>query len=220
VDWRIGRSAVVCSPAVRGIAGTHRRAVGLCAVGLLGLTGCGAPKGQEANEPRGDYTIEIERASFPTRQRLAQRSTLEIAVRNVGDKAVPNVAVTVEPVQSPNSPSALAFEEASRQPGLANPSRPVWVLDAGPRGGVTAYTNTWTLGRLEPGQLKTFVWRVTAVKSGSHAIKYTVAAGLDGRAKARLPGGEQPTGGFDIDISGEPADARVTDSGGVVVIPR
>ena len=205
---------------MRGIAGTHRRAGVVCAVGLLGLAGCGGgPKGQDANEPKGNYTVEIERASFPTRQRLAQKSTLEIAVRNVGDKAVPNVAVTVEPVQPPNSPAALAFEEASKQPGLANPSRPVWVLDAGPRGGVTAYTNTWALGKLEPGQLKTFVWRVTAVKAGSHAIKYTVAAGLDGKATARLPGGEVPTGGFDIAISDEPAQARVTDSGRVVV-PR
>jgi hypothetical protein len=188
---------------------------------MLVLAGCGGgPKGQDANESAGTYTLDIERASFPTRQRLAQRSTLEIAVRNVGAKTVPNVAVTVEPVQPPNSPAALAFEEASRQPGLANPSRPVWVLDAGPRGGVTAYTNTWTLGKLEPGQLKTFVWRVTAVKAGSHAIKYTVAAGLDGKAKAQLPGGEQPTGAFDIAISGEPAQARVTDSGGVVGSPR
>ena len=35
-----------------------------------------------------------------------------------------------------------AFAEASEQPGLADPSRPVWVVDDGPTGGTTAYTNT------------------------------------------------------------------------------
>ena len=74
-----------------------------------------------------------------------------------------------------------------RPPGLG--------LDTGPHGGITAYTNTWALGSLKPNQTKTFVWRVTAVKPGVHAIKYKVAAGLDGKAKAvRAGGNEEPDG--------------------------
>jgi hypothetical protein len=133
---------------------------------VIGAGGCGGAKGQDADEPAGTYKLEVIRASFPTRQRLAQRSELQISVRNAGGETVPNVAVTVEPVQPGAKSKAAAFEEASTQSGLANPSRPVWVLDSGPPGGLTAYTNTWALGKLRPGQIKTFVWRVTAVKPG------------------------------------------------------
>lgn len=178
-----------------------------------GLAGCGSP-GQDANEPRGTFPVDVQ-ASFPTSQRLAERTRMEIAVRNAGSKTVPNVAVTVEPVQRNAPAKADAFEEASTQQGLADPSRPVWVVDSGPRGGITAYTNTWALGPLKPGQTKTFVWRVTAVKPGVHAVRYTVSAGLDGKAKAQLAGGGRPTGLFQIDISSAPADARVGPNGQV-----
>jgi hypothetical protein len=74
---------------------------------------------------------------------------------------------------------------------------------------VTAYTNTWALGPLRRDQVKTFIWRVTAVKPGIHTIKYTVAAGLNGKAKARLPGGDVPTGSFQINIASGPAEGRL-----------
>lgn len=192
-------------------------AIGLA--GSIGGAGCGGPKGQDADEPEGTFAMNVW-AAFPAKQRLAQRTQLLIAVQNAGAETVPNVAVTVEPVQPGAKTQAAAFEEASSQPGLANASRPVWVLDAGPRGGVTAYTNTWALGRLRPGQTKTFIWRVTAVKPGTHTIRYTVAAGLDGRARAELPGGERPTGEFQVDISREPRDARIGPGDSAVVSPR
>jgi hypothetical protein len=162
----------------------------------------------------------VVKATFPTKQRLAETSELQIAVRNAGDKAVPNVAVTVESDEADQTAAAAAFAEASDQAGLADPSRPVWVLDTGPHGGITAYTNTWALGSLKPNQTKTFVWRVTAVKSGVHAIKYKVAAGLDGKAKAVVAGGnEEPTGSFTINVSGKPASARVGANGQVITEP-
>jgi hypothetical protein len=204
---------------VRVVGGIHRRAALWPAVALAGLAGCGQ-ESQDVNEPAGTFPVEVVRADFPTSQRLAQRSTMEIAVRNAGAETVPNVAVTVEPVQPGAPAKADAFEEASDQPGLANPSRPVWIVDSGPAGGVTAYSNTWALGRLRPGQVKTFVWRVTAVKPGTHTVKYTVAAGLDGKAKARLASGELATGSFQVDISGTPADARVGAGDQPQTLPR
>ncbi|MFL5819386.1 MAG: hypothetical protein ACJ76S_01700 [Solirubrobacteraceae bacterium] len=185
-----------------------RRAAVACAIGLITLTGCGA-KSQDVGETSGTFTVDVVRASFPTQQRLAQKSQLVITVRNPGGKTIPDVAVTVEPVQPNSRFKAQAFQESSAESGLADPSRPVWTLDAGPRGGITAYTNTWALGRLRPGEVKTFLWRVTAVKAGVHEIKYTVAAGLNGKAKARLPGGELPTGSFRVNISGAPAEGRL-----------
>lgn len=191
------------------------------AAGLaLAIAGCGEQPRQDADEPAGTFTVELLRVSFPTKQRLAQRSQMEIAVRNAGDQPVPNVAATVEPVQPGATSKADAFAEASSQAGLADPSRPVWIVDAGPRGGITAYSNTWALGRLNPGEVKTFVWRVTAMKPGTHVIRYTVAAGLDGKAKARLPGGELPSGQLRVDISGAPADAAVGPNGEVITRTR
>ena len=149
-----------------------RHAAVVCALGLVALSGCGA-RSQDYGEPSGTYTVDVVRASFPTEQRLAQKSQMIVTVRNPGPKTVPNVAVTVEPVQPNARFKAAAFQEANAAPGLADPSRPVWTLDAGPRGGITAYTNTWALGRLRPGEVKTFLWRVTAVKSGVHTLGCT-----------------------------------------------
>lgn len=195
---------------MRGLAANNRRLARAGVIGLAALGGCGGPPSQDANEPSGTFPVEVVRASFPASQRLAEKTQMEIAVRNAGDKTVPNVAVTVKPATpGPPGPAPAAFEEASTDRRLANPSRPVWVVDAGPRGGVTAYTNTWALGPLKPGQTKTFVWRVTAVKPGAHTIRYTVAAGLDGKAKAVLPGGGSPTGEFEINISGAPTQGSL-----------
>jgi hypothetical protein len=197
-----------------------RAVAAVVGIGALALAGCGGGESQDSNEPSGTYPVDIVQATFPTSQRLAEKSALVIVVRNAGNKDVPNVAVTVESGEADQTASAAAFAEASAQPGLADPSRPVWVLDSGPRGGITAYTNTWALGLLKPGQTKTFVWRVTAVKSGVHAIRYRVAAGLDGKAKAVIASGGPAEGQFTIRISNRPADARVGEDGQVITEPR
>ena len=193
----------------------------MAALALAGFVaaGCGGGTRQDADEPSGTFTVDVVRASFPAQQRLAQQSQLRIAVRNGGQKAVPNVAVTVESNEADQTAASAAFAEASEQQGLANSSRPVWILDDGPRGGDTAYTNTWALGRLAAGQTKTFIWNVTAVKPGVHTIKYRVSAGLDGKAKARAADGQEPHGTFTIDISGRPANQRVAPSGAVEDVP-
>jgi len=199
----------------------QRRMLAAGAAALVALAGCGGGKeSQDADEPEGNFPVEIVKASFPTKQRLADQSQLEITVRNAGDRPVPNVAVTVQGDRTGSSASAAAFAEASEQQGLADPSRPVWILDDGPRGGTTAYVNTWALGRIGVGQTKTFRWRVTAVKPGTHTVTYRVAAGLNGKAKAVLRGGREPAGQFTVAISGKPADARVGAGGEVIVSPR
>jgi hypothetical protein len=199
--------------------GRRSLGAGALALAVLVAAGCGGER-QDADEPSGTFPVDVVSATFPAKQRLADQAELRIAVRNAGQKAVPNVAVTVESNEADQTAASAAFAEASEQQGLANSSRPVWILDDGPRGGVTAYTNTWALGRLKPNQTKTFVWKVTAVKSGVHAIKYRVAAGLDGKAKAVLSGGKDPAGAFTINVSGKPANARVGNGGQLIVQPR
>jgi hypothetical protein len=187
----------------------------------LALTGCGGGERQDANEKNATYRIAVTEASFPSTQRLAQHADMRIAVRNAGNETVPNVAVTIQGGNPGGSgASANAFAEASEQQGLADPSRPVWIVDAGPRGGTTAYVNTWALGALRSGQTKTFTWHVTAVKPGVHIVRYRVAAGLNGKARAVLADGGDAKGTFVVAISSKPADASVGPNGQAIVTPR
>jgi hypothetical protein len=90
--------------------------------------------------------------------------------------------------------------------------------DATPLGCDTAYVDTWACGRLEAGAQKTFRWSVTAVKAGDYRISYSVAAGLDGKAKAvGAAAGGAPRGSFTGTVSDEAPEVRVADDGKTVV---
>jgi hypothetical protein len=195
---------------------------------LLGA--CGSQQRQDANEPSGTFPVQITTAAWPSAQRLAQHTHLVIAVRNAGSKAIPDVAVTITDPR--RGTSVEAFQQYLDMPGLASHSRPVWIVDkapgpcefscaaGGPGGAVTAYSNTWALGRLAPGQTAKFDWGLTAVAPGTHVVQYEVAAGLNGKAKARLSSGAIPKGVFTVRISSRPAQSYVTNSGRVVTNPR
>ncbi|HEX2087627.1 MAG TPA: hypothetical protein VHF89_18225 [Solirubrobacteraceae bacterium] len=185
-------------------------AIAFLALGALAVSGCGGDsKRQDEDEPSGRFTVDVVSAEFPAQQRLAEKVSLRLRVRNADSKAVPNVAVTVS-----------GFQRRSEQPGLADPSRPVWIIDEAPRGGVTAYTDTWALGRLDAGEEREFRWDVTPVKSGRYEVRYRVAAGLDGKAVAQTADGQSPRGSFDVSISREPDQARVDPDTGEVVRRR
>jgi hypothetical protein len=204
--WGLGTLWYVPA-AVVGYSQLARRVVVPCAIlAALPLASCGGGTRQDADEPSGSFQVAVVRATFPTKQRLAKPERLVIAVRNTGTRAVPDLAVTV-----------TSFASRSEQAGLADPERAVWIIDDGPRGGDTAYTNTWALGRLAPGQTRRFVWRVTAVQPGTHTVKWQVAAGLNGKAKATLADNRAPAGSFTVDISDKPSQARVDPDTGKVV---
>jgi hypothetical protein len=199
------------------------RAKGVATLCLLAVAGCGGGERQDENEPEGNFPVEVVQAKFPEKQKLAKSSDLVLTVRNAGNKTIPNIAMTVN-----------GFDERKNDPELADPTRPVFAVngvqvkiagfpeakDASPRGCDTAYVNTWACGPLKPRQERTFRWSVTAVKAGAFRIDWRVAAGLDGKAKAVLAGGnEQPTGTFTISVSNKPASARVGDNGQVITEP-
>lgn len=178
----------------------------VASLAAVALAGCGGGERQDANEPSETFRVAVVRASFPTKQHLAQPERFVIAVRNTGRETVPNIAVTVN-----------SFAERSEQAGLADPERAVWIVDSSPSGGQTAYIGTWALGRLAPGQTRRFVWRVTAVKAGTHTVKWQVAAGLNGKANATLAGNRAPAGSVTVDVSEKPAQAHVDPETGKVV---
>jgi len=204
---------MLCSPDLEA-----RRLAVVC---LIAAVGCGGGQRQDEDEPEGNFAVEVVSSSFPKEQKLAQSSNLAITVRNAGDEDVPNVAVTLN-----------GLDYRSTQPDLAEASRPQFAVngvpreiggfpeskDATPLGCDTAYVNTWACGRLKPGDERTFVWKVTAVKAGPYKISWRVGAGLNGKAKAVVAGGGgAPTGTFSGTVSNAAPKVRVADDGKTVV---
>ncbi len=203
----------------------------------LALAACGGGARQDASEPSGKFTVQVPTATFPASQRLSEHTHLVIAVRNLSGKTIPDVAVTIcnatcaYPAPHGEGTSAQAFSEDLSMPNLANPSRPVWIVDrppgqctysclsGGPGGAVTAYSNTWALGALKPGATARFDWAVTAVKPGRHVVAWEVAAGLNGKARAVLADGSTPHGRFAVTINSAPQRSYVNDRGQVVKTP-
>jgi hypothetical protein len=204
------------------------------------LSACGGGQRQDAQEPSGKFTVQVTTASFPSSQRLSEHTHLVLAVHNLSGKTLPDVAVTIcnvtcaYPAPPGEGTSATAFAENLQMPGLAHPSRPVWVVDnppgacdtgctnnsasggGGPGGAVTAYANTWALGQLRAGQTAKFDFGVTAVKPGRHVVAWEVAAGLNGKAKAVLHDGSLPHGTFTVNIANAPAQTYVNNNGQIV----
>jgi len=178
----------------------------------LALAGCGSER-QDEDEPEGEFTLQVVDASFPERQTTAQPTVMRLSVRNTDDRNLPNLAVTVSTEGGDGEPaSAFAVAEADKR--LADPGKPVWILDQGPAGGGTAATDTWAVGPIIPGETRDVEWRLTAVRPGSYTVNYAVSPGLDG--KAVPASGQNTTGSFRVVISDEPVPARVNGKGEVV----
>ncbi|MGB9184845.1 MAG: hypothetical protein WCB67_12335 [Solirubrobacteraceae bacterium] len=204
----------------------------------LALAACGSGGArQDAKEPSGKFKVDVNTAAFPSSQTLSQHTRMTIAVRNAGNKTMPDVAVTIcnttcaYPAPKGQGTSAQAFAADLRQQYLANPSRPIWVVDqgpgacgyscqaGGPGGSASAYSNTWALGPLRPGKTVRFSWKLTAVSPGKHVVAWQVAAGLNGKAKAVLGDGSQPQGTFAVSINSAPQQSYVNNNGQIVVGP-
>ena len=192
----------------------------------IALGGCGGGgTRQDADEPSGKFPVKIVNSSFPTRQHLAQTSLLRIGVENSGQKVVPALAITISLDKNAIQP----FSIYDKQPGLADPDRPVWVLEndypklvgeTNPAGAQTANDKTFDFGPLKPGKTVDAVWKVTPVQPGVYTLDYQVDAGLEGKAKAVTSDGGPPTGSFVVKISDQPPNTVVNDNGQVVQVPQ
>jgi hypothetical protein len=167
----------------------------VAATAILGA--CGADK-QDKNEPSGTWKLDVLSASFPGKQHLGEPTTLQITVKNSDSRDVPNLAVTVD-----------GFDQRRDDPTLADPKRPIWIVNTPPANANSAYTNTWAIGRVPADQTRTFKWNVTAVRAGTYSLRYKVAAGLNGKAKAELPDGSQPKGSFIARVSRTPRPVTI-----------
>lgn len=193
---------------------------------LAGCGGGGESGAQFDNEPDGSYPVEVVSADFPARQTIAETYDFELAVRNTGDKTIPAMSVTIN---LPGEGSTLAFAYRDDQVGLAQPQRPVWVLEEGypkladtiGRGGAgTDNRRTFNFGEVKAGDIADMFWRVVAVKPGRHLISYQVNAGLSGAALAVDEAGDPVEGVLPSEISAKPILSKIDDKGKVVPLTQ
>jgi hypothetical protein len=197
------------------VAAAMRDAPGRIAIALLCAlfaVACGDER-QDADAPSGRFDLDVTEATFPAQQRIAEPSTLKLQVENTGDRAVPDLAVIVETDPAQEGQSPVAFGQSTDDPTLAASARPIWVLDDGPAGGTSAYTNTWAVGPLGEGQSRTVEWKLTAARAGRYTVTWRLAPSLVGDVSL---GEGRTEGSFDVTISDEPVPARVRGDGEVV----
>jgi hypothetical protein len=206
----------------------------------LGLAGCGSvsshgtPAAGTTTTGGQSYRVAVPIPSFAARQSLAAKERLVITVRNTGHRALPNVAVTIcnttcsYTARRGQGTTVQAFSyPIANAANLANASRPVWIVqrapgpcgyscrNLGPGAAVTAYSNTWALGRLSPGHTARFVWTVTPVKAGRFVVAWQVAAALSGDNRAVLRSGRPARGKLTVNISTRPPHYVVQPDGKV-----
>lgn len=213
------------------------------------VAGCGSGSPQNAKAPSGRFPVSVT-ASFPSSQRLAEHTHMVLKVTNTGNKAIPNVSVTIcnvtctYPAPAGEGTSVAAFAtcvgspgqgclQAAQSQGVANRSRPVWVIEQppGPCSGASGYScenggagakvaaqaNTWQRGApLKPGGTAVFDWKLAAVKPGSYTVAWEVSGDLYGNAKAVLGNGSIPRGTLPVTIANAPAQTYVNDAGQIV----
>ncbi len=189
----------------------------VAAAALTLAAGCGS----SAPKPEAAATYPVAtRASFPARQSLAQHVELTLTVRNTGTRTIPNVAATLTMGGGPDGTAVKAFGSYLAGSDLASHSRPVWIVDAGPVSGDTAYANTWALGPVRAHAARTFTWHVTPVRAGHYTIQYSLTGSTTGRSQLREAGGSAAGGALRVAVSGNPGTVHVTPSGRIVSVPQ
>ncbi len=191
------------------LRGTTAAAVALAAAAGALASGCGESQ-QNSAEKQAHYRVDVVNASFAPKQYVARQEKLTITIRNAGSETVPSPAISIR-----------SFSYHSTFPELADPLRPVWVVEKGPGPGAseppvstqevsqpggaqTVYVSTWTLGPLKSGAQQTFTWEVVPVKPGKWDVTYEVAGALGGNAKAVSASGGTVGGKLSVHIADKP----------------
>ncbi len=242
IPWYVARALgerPTSAPRLR-LAVTAAAAAGLLTI-ATGIGGCGdggAEARQDADEPSAKFPVRITAAKFPTEQRLAETSDLVIGVENTGEEDIPELAFTITTDDGKGAAAATnpdgSFSVRLDDDSLANPNRPVWILEnkyprpidpatnkpeppppgLGP--GFRAQTNTFAFGELQAGDTEEIIWRLTPVMPGTYTLRYQVEAGLTGKALAVTSDGGEVKGEFVVTITDKAPKARVGDNGQVI----
>jgi hypothetical protein len=178
----------------------------VCGLIAVSATACGGGERQDADEPAGTFEVQVITASFPEEQSISQDAPMRIVVRNPGKEAIPDLAISLS-----------GLSDRNPAPGLADPEQPLWIIEKQPGAAATADGFTWAMGQVKPGATSSFELTLNPAVAGTHEVKWTVAAGLNGKAMARSSSGARPAGTFTVRVSDKPAQARVDPDTGEVV---
>jgi len=178
----------------------------VCCLLGVGATACGGDERQDAQEPAGTYEVQVVTASFPEDQSISQDAPMRIVVRNAGKETIPDLAI-----------SLAGLSDRNPGPGFADPEQPLWIVERQPGAAATADGFTWAMGEVKPGGTSEFELSLNPAVPGTHEVKWTIAAGLNGKAMARSSSGARPAGTFTVRVSDEPAAAHVDPDTGKVV---
>ncbi len=181
-------------------------AIVVCCLLGASASACGGGERQDAGETAGTYEVQVVTASFPEDQSISQSAPLRIVVRNAGHQTIPDLAI-----------SLAGLSDRNPAPGLADPEQPLWIIEDQPGAATTADGFTWAMGSLPPGRHVGVHDEAQPGDPGTHEVKWTVAAGLHGKAVARSSSGARPAGTFTVRVSDEPTQARVDPATGKVV---
>ena len=98
------------------------------------------------------------------------------------------------------------FYQRREDADLADPERPVWIVNEAPLNSTSALTNTWTIGPLPAGgDSAPSSWKVTRVRAGTYSLRYRVARGHRRQGQGRVVRRQRPaTGSFTVRISRAP----------------
>jgi hypothetical protein len=179
--------------------------VACCALGVF-VAACGGGQRQDADETAGTYEVQVVTASFPEDQSISKSAPLRIVVRNAGKQTIPDLAISLS-----------GLSDRNPGPGLADPEQPLWIIEDQPTAASTADGFTWGMGPVPPGGTSEFTMKLNPAVPGTHEVKWTVAAGLNGKAMARSSSGSRPAGTFTVRVSDEPVPATVDPNTGKVI---
>jgi len=166
------------------------------AFATVGLAACGDDQQAKKTET---VKLELVGASFAPLQKLAKEETMRITVRNPTSKTIEQVTATVSPGDTAGTGSG--FDTRSADPGVADPSRPIWVVDEAPKNGVTADPAVTRLGPIAAGKSASFTWKLMPVRPGTYKLRWTVGGNLTNQVRVTDQQGDPISGTFPVRIS-------------------
>ena len=177
--------------------GVHSRSDEVDASAMRRARGDRARRGLRRRRRARTPTSRRARTGSRSRARRSRRSqshradrVMLVRVRNADRRRRPNVAVTVETDPAKAAPGTVAFGQRVDDDRLADPERPVWVVDEGPqRRRLGRHQHVGARPRSAPGETKTFTWKVTAVEPGDYtlALPRLARPQRQGAARRRRP---------------------------------
>jgi hypothetical protein len=143
--------------------------------------------------------LELVKAKFPARQKLAEPQTMQLTVRNPTERAVETVSATVSPGDAARAGSG--FNTAADNPNASDPSTPIWIVDEGPTNGVTVDPAVTRLGPVAPGETVTFRWQLMPSRVGSYKVRWLIGGDLQNKVNVVGQDGDPIEGTFPVRIS-------------------